>query len=90
MIFIFNENCKEAFKKLKAKLTFTPIFNYYNSEWETILKLDTLDNMIANILLFDILLCIQENYSRLQTGINFDKRLKRKEKKRNITKIIII
>ena len=49
IIFIFNENCKEAFKKLKAKLTFTPILGYYDPERKTILELNALDKITINI-----------------------------------------
>ena len=49
IIFIFNKNYKEAFKKLKIKLTSILILGYYNPEWETILKLNILNNITISI-----------------------------------------
>ena len=51
MIFIFNKNCKEIFKKFKINLIFTSIFNYYNLKQKIIFKLNTLNEIIINIFL---------------------------------------
>ena len=49
IIFIFNKNYKKVFKKLKIKLIFTLIFNYYNLKRKTMLKLNVLNGVIAGI-----------------------------------------
>ena len=51
MPFIFNNNCAEAFKKLKNWLISSPILCYYNLDFKLILKMDASDRVIAEILL---------------------------------------
>ena len=51
IIFVFNENYKEAFEEFKIKLIFILILDYYNLEWEIILELNVLDGVIIGIFL---------------------------------------
>ena len=51
MPFIFNNNCIKAFKKLKNQLISFLILYYYNSNLKLILKTDTSNKVIAEILL---------------------------------------
>jgi hypothetical protein len=51
MIFVFNKNCKEIFKKLKIKLIFISIFNYYNLKRKIMFKLNALNDIIIEIFL---------------------------------------
>jgi hypothetical protein len=51
IIFIFNENYKEAFKEFKIRLISAPILNHYNLKQKIILKFNTLNDVIAEIFL---------------------------------------
>jgi hypothetical protein len=47
--FIFDQECQEAFQKLKYYLTLLPILGYYNPEAELILETDISDKVVAGI-----------------------------------------
>jgi len=49
VVFVFDENCEEAFKELKARLTSAPILGHYDPERETMLELDASDGITAGI-----------------------------------------
>jgi transposase InsO family protein len=49
VVFVFDENCKEAFEELKARLTSAPILGHYDPERETMLELDASDGVTAGI-----------------------------------------
>ena len=49
IFFVFNEDYKEAFKKLKTRLTSALILNYYNLERQIILELDASDGVTTGI-----------------------------------------
>ena len=49
IIFIFNENYKEAFKKFKIRLISILILGYYDLKRKIILELDALNNITAGI-----------------------------------------
>ena len=51
MLLIFNNNCKEIFKKLKTWPIFSLIFCYYNLNLKIILETNTSNKVIARILL---------------------------------------
>jgi hypothetical protein len=51
MPFAFNNNCKEAFKKLKDWLISFLILYYYNLDFKLMLEIDAFDRVIAKILL---------------------------------------
>jgi hypothetical protein len=45
--FLFNDNCQEAFKNLKERLTGAPILALFNPEKEVTLETDTSDRVIG-------------------------------------------
>jgi hypothetical protein len=51
MLFIFDNNCTEAFKELKDWLIFSLVFYYYNLDLKLMLEMDVSDRVIAGILL---------------------------------------
>ena len=51
IVFIFNKDCKKAFKEFKVRLTFTSILDYYDLKQKIMLKLNALNEIIAGIFL---------------------------------------
>jgi hypothetical protein len=49
ILFVFDQVCQEAFKKLKYCLILLPILGYYNPEAESILETDTSNKVVAGI-----------------------------------------
>ena len=50
ILFVFNNDCIEAFKELKDRLIFSPILYYYNLDLKLILEIDTFNGVVAEIL----------------------------------------
>jgi hypothetical protein len=51
VIFNFDSKCKEAFDKLKNRLTSTLIIHYYNFSKDTMLETNTSNRVILRVLL---------------------------------------
>jgi len=49
--FVFNNNCTEAFKELKNRLTSFLILRYYNLDLELILEIDASNGVVVGVLL---------------------------------------
>jgi len=49
--FVFNDNCTEAFKKLKNRLTSSLILRHYDPDLKLILETDASNGVVAGVLL---------------------------------------